>query len=98
MSGVRNYGFIDKLSALHFVEEILLFGSRARGDNSERSDIDIALICPEATEKDWLSVLKIIDEADSLLKIDCLRFDKLAAGDKLRKNILNFGRTLYKRK
>ena len=34
---------IKKLSLISEVEEIILFGSRARKDNDERSDIDIAI-------------------------------------------------------
>ena len=33
---------IIALAKKHHVKEVILFGSRARGDNSERSDIDIA--------------------------------------------------------
>lgn len=65
---IFHYKFINKLKALKFVEEILLFGSRARGDNSDRSDIDIVIVCPNATDSDWFEVLQIIENADTLLK------------------------------
>jgi len=50
------------------VERAVLFGSRARGDGSARSDIDIAVFCsrPEALS----GLFSELDELDTLLKID----------------------------
>ena len=87
--------FIKKLSELDFVAEIWLFGSRARGDFHDRSDIDIAIICPTATNENWSQVMAIVDESDILLKIDCVRFDLLEENDLFRKNILNQKIVLY---
>jgi predicted nucleotidyltransferase len=92
---IIDYQFIKQLKSLSFVEEIWLFGSRARGDNQDRSDIDIAIICPKATKNDWLKVLSIIEEADTLLKIDCVRFDMLQEDDALKSNISRFKTVLY---
>ncbi|WP_410526187.1 nucleotidyltransferase domain-containing protein [Rickettsia endosymbiont of Urophora cardui] len=47
---IKSYLFMEKLESLPFIEEIWLFGSRARGDNNERSDIDLAIICPNITD------------------------------------------------
>lgn len=74
---IMYYNFYKNLTLLPFVKEIWLFGSRARGDHEQKSDIDIVLVCPEATRADWSRVLEIIENADSLLKIDCLRFEEL---------------------
>lgn len=48
---MNDYGIgetvIEEIRALaerHAVEKVLLFGSRARGDNWERSDIDLAVL------------------------------------------------------
>ena len=43
-------------------------------DNDEHSDIDIAIINPNITDQEWLEVMDIIENADTLLKIDCIRF------------------------
>lgn len=72
-----HYQFIQTLSNLPFVKAIYLYGSRARGDNQARSDIDLAISCPDATEQEWQQIMTIIEEADTLLKIDCVRLDKL---------------------
>lgn len=92
---INKYNFIKDLTTLPFVEQLWLFGSRARGDNAERADIDLAIICPAATEADWHQVLEIINNADTLLKIDCVRFDKLADNDKLKQNIIQFRQVIY---
>lgn len=84
---LEDYKFFQYLTDLPFVEKIILYGSRARQDNKERSDFDIALVCPKAKESDWFKVLDIIDRADTLLKIDCVRLDTLAKNSPLRQSI-----------
>jgi predicted nucleotidyltransferase len=86
------------LCFLPFVEAIALFGSRARGDNAERSDIDIATYCTTVSEKDGLETLKIINKADTLLKIDCIRFDTLPKSDPLKAAIETETKTLYSKR
>lgn len=97
MKNIEKYLFLKKLESLPFIEEIWLFGSRARGDAQERSDIDLAILCPHATSIDWNKVMDIIENADTLLKIDCLQFHLLGQDDKLRENILRFKKVLYKK-
>ncbi len=75
--------------------KIYLYGSRARGDYSPTSDIDLAIDCPCASKQDWLQIIAIIENADTLLKIDCTRLDE--AEPELKKNILNQGILLYGR-
>lgn len=55
---------------------MVLFGSRARGDYKERSDIDLAFEVDD--EAGWSEVEAIIADADTLLKIDPVRLDTLA--------------------
>lgn len=93
-----NYKFITKISKLSFVEEIWLFGSRARSNYEDRSDIDLAILCPTATAIDWQLILELIEKSDTLLKIDCVRFDALPITNKLRDNILKFRKILYNKK
>ena len=54
---MKQYGFIEKLKELPFVDAIWLYGSRARGDFQDRSDIDLAIVCPKASDEDWQRVL-----------------------------------------
>lgn len=97
MLDITTYAFFKKLTELSCIEEIWLFGSRARGDYRERSDIDLAILCPKATEQEWRQILDCIEEADTLLHIDCVRFDTLTESEKIRDNILKFKKILYKR-
>ncbi|MGQ0664797.1 MAG: nucleotidyltransferase domain-containing protein [Pseudomonadota bacterium] len=94
---VSEYRFLHDLEALPFVEAIYLFGSRARRDNAERADIDLAVLCPTASARDWQRVLDVIEAADTLLKIDCLRLDELRPDDPLRKNVLRHHSVLYRK-
>ena len=79
------------------MEAIYIYGSRARGDHSPRSDIDLAILCPSASQKDWLKILEIIEESDTLLQIDCVRVDGLKEGDRLKEKILRQGKSLYQK-
>ena len=94
---ITSYEFYHALTQLTFVEEIRLFGSRARGDNQERADIDLAIVCPKATDRDWSVIEEIIDDADTLLKIDCVRFDALSNNSPLKKSIEREGIKLYEK-
>lgn len=93
---IEDLSFFKTLKGLPFIKEIWLYGSRAIGDNSERSDIDLAIYCPKANNKEWLSVIEIIEKADTLLKIDCIRLDSLQDNNPLKQNILSQGIYLYK--
>lgn len=94
---LQSYAFFQKLSSLPVIEKIILYGSRARGDNQERSDIDLAIDCPQATSKEWHHIMDIVEEADTLLGIDCVRLDTLSEKNPLRRSILKDGILLYQR-
>ena len=74
---IADYGFWHKLVALPFVKTVYLFGSRARGDARAKSDIDLAVECPSASFQQWQEVLDIVEDADTLLAIDVVRYDLL---------------------
>jgi uncharacterized protein len=95
---ILKYDFFRHLKALPFVETIWVFGSRARGDNQDRADIDIAVSCPQATQSEWLQLMDIIENADTLLKIDCVRIDELDDSSDVRKAILKEGIKIYEKR
>ena len=92
---IAKYQFIKDIIKLTFVNQIILFGSRARNDNDERSDIDLAINCIGATDNDWQRILETVDTCDTLLDINCIRFDALRDDDKLKSNILKQGKIIY---
>jgi predicted nucleotidyltransferase len=94
---LTDYAFFRALCDLPFVEEIRLFGSRARGFARPRSDIDLALLAPGAGPVEWDRVREIAEEADTLLKVDIVRLDDLSAQSPLREAIEATGRVLYRR-
>ena len=98
MMQLNDYLFLQKIAALPFVDAIYLFGSRARGDHLERTDIDIAILCPNANERDWQSILQLIDDADTLLSIDCIRLDQESQNSALRMQIEQDKKLIYERR
>ena len=94
---LTDYHFLQEIAALDVVDAIYLFGSRARGDNRERSDIDSAVFCPRATKKDWLSILNIVENADTLLMIDCIRLDEELTTSSLYQQIEKDKQLIYER-
>ena len=59
-------------------QKIILFGSRARGDASPASDIDIAIVDPLWTRED-INILRgqLNEEIATALKIDLVGYDLL---------------------
>ena len=86
---------VDDLKCVSSIEALILFGSRARGTHRERSDIDLAVICPKASRNDWHRMGDIVENARTLLKIDLVRFEN--APESLKKEILSEGLPLYER-
>lgn len=62
------YHQLAELARRHGARRLVLFGSRARGDHRERSDIDLAVYdMPEAEQaRFWLEA----EELPTLLKLD----------------------------
>ena len=94
---IKTYAFYQQLCKLTFIDKIILFGSRARGDHKKKSDIDLGILCPHANHADWISVTNIITDADTLLPIDCIRCDTLPSNSLLLHNIYNEGVCLYEK-
>jgi predicted nucleotidyltransferase len=94
---IKRYKFYHELIKHPYVETIWLFGSRARQDNQERADIDLAVLCPKASFEEWCELENIIDNADTLLKIDLVRLDSLLDSSDLKIAILKEGIKLYEK-
>ena len=68
---------ISTFARRHSVQKVVLFGSRARGDNTERSDIDIAVYGGDFDAFYW----DIKEKVHSLLMFDVVEMDNSVSKD-----------------
>ena len=67
----------------------VLFGSRARGDSTRKSDYDIAFILPDMSDDN--KILNELEDFDTLCKIDAVFLESLDGDDEPTKNIRKDG-------
>jgi len=72
------------------LSRVVLFGSRARGTNRDRSDVDLAVSGRNVAEFQYM----LEDESDSLLSFDVVDLDSVVS-QKLKQNIEREGVCLY---
>ena len=84
---VREISFYAKK---YGIEKVVLFGSRARGTNTERSDIDIAVYGGDFDSFYW----DIKEKVHSLLMFDIVEADQKVSED-LKKEIEREGVVIY---
>ena len=82
------YSFARK----HAVTKIVLFGSRARGTNTERSDIDIAVYGGDFDSFYW----DVKEKTHSLLMFDIVQADG-PISDELKEEIEKDGVVIYEK-
>lgn len=71
---------IKKVAMKYKIERIILFGSRARGDNSPVSDYDIAVYSSYISDVEKTLFYHDIDEIQTLKKIDIVFIDEETDG------------------
>lgn len=86
---------IKKIAKNYYIEKIILFGSRARGDNKATSDIDIAIYPTEQFQNEG-HFASDIDDLETLLKIDIVFIDA-NTDSRLIENINKEGVLMYER-
>lgn len=75
------------------IQRVQIFGSRAKGNFSTHSDIDIAY-SGELSHRDFSQLWSILtDEAPFLYRVDILSYEK--CGEALRDHIDRVGKTVY---
>lgn len=86
-------------AALHHLIEsprvvlVLLFGSRAVGDQDERSDVDIAFSAPGLSKGDLALIRDKVELSASLYKISISQLERMPV--KLRERVLEQGIIIY---
>ena len=83
---------ITRIARKNNVEKIILFGSRARGDHTERSDIDLAVSGGDFDGFYWDKK----ENVNALLSIDTVELDK-GISDELKKEIERDGIIVYEK-
>ncbi len=73
------------------INKIILFGSRARGDNTDKSDYDIAVFSNNIDVSEQSKFLEEIDNIKTLNKIDVVFIKEKHIGTELYQNIINDG-------
>lgn len=79
------------------IEKVLLFGSRARGDNKYNSDIDLCIFGEDVTHLILAKINMDINELNTCLSFDILSINELSKKE-LIDNILREGVVIYDEK
>ena len=83
---------INALAKAYDVDKVILFGSRARGDNRERSDIDLAI-----SGGNYVEFALAVDEVvPTLLMFDFVVLDEFLSAE-LREAVERDGVLLYEK-
>ena len=85
---------IVEIAIKYNIEKVVLFGSRARGDNSQVSDYDIAVFKEESTAIDKACFSSDVEEVETLKKVDIV-FVNESLSDELMDNIRKEGVLIY---
>ena len=81
---------ITEIAKRNQIQEIILFGSRARGDYNRTSDIDLAVTGGNISS----FAVSIEEETSTLLEYDIVDLDK-PVSEELLKSIRDEGKILY---
>ena len=88
----RLYHDLVRMAKKHQIQKLILFGSRARGTNRERSDVDLAVFGGDFDGFYW----DVNENAWSLLSFDLIEYDN-GISEELKKEIEKDGITIYEK-
>ena len=83
---------LSSFAQKHSIIKIMLFGSRARGTNTERSDVDIAVYGGDFNSFYW----DVKENIHSLLMFDVVQADA-SISDELKNEIAKDGVVIYEK-
>lgn len=98
------YGFADEerkwmnsiFSSIPHIDKVILYGSRAKGNFREFSDVDITLLGDELTHDDLLDLYDKLYDSDLPYNYDISIFSKLEDADFID-HIKRVGKIIYSR-
>jgi len=93
-SDIQN--IINKAKSIESIDELCLFGSRAMGNYTSGSDIDIALKGDNLNLNTILELSMAIDELELPYQFDLVIYDRINEAA-LKKHIDTAGHTIYKK-
>lgn len=83
---------VAKFAKKNSIIKVILFGSRAKDTNGDRSDVDIAVIGGDFENFYW----DIKEKVNSLLSFDIVKFDEKIS-EELKKEIEKNGVVIYEK-
>lgn len=99
----NNYGIRDNLfnELLNLfkkenIDKVILFGSRARNDYKNNSDIDLAIIFNSNDNDNYIKLLTKLEELNTLFKFDVIDYNKIT-NTTLKQEINKDGITIYQK-
>lgn len=85
---------IKKIASKEKLNKVILFGSRARNDNSERSDIDLAVYTDNI--QSYNNFLQALDDIETLLKFDVTLIEE-DMNEEFLNSIAKEGKIIYEK-
>jgi proline iminopeptidase len=76
------------------IEQVLIFGSRAKGTDKPWSDFDLAVVAPKMSDQGFGWLWGELDALPLVFKTDILHLDRLPPGP-LKDKILHEGQCFY---
>jgi len=77
------------------IDQVLIFGSRAKGTAKPSSDIDLAVMAPGMSDQAFSRLWNELDDLPLIFKMDVLHLDRLKQ-ERLRASILADGQLFYR--
>ena len=76
------------------VESVMIYGSRAKGNFRDGSDIDLAVFGPKLTPEDFAMLCSDLEDLSIIFKIDCVHFENIKR-QILKEKISQEGRLIF---
>lgn len=87
---------VDVLGKNDDVEKAMIYGSRAKGNFADGSDIDIVIIAPKLTFSGYLKIVDELEQLDIPYKIDLAKYELL--DESIKEHIDRVGKEIFKKK